>query len=113
MSCGDDPHVHFHNVVVSNALQFPTFYKPEEFCLQSQWHLANLVEEQCSSVCGLDSPNTPLHCSCEGAAGVTEKLCFKKSLWNRCAVNRRKRLSAARRQSVQRFCNQLFTGTSR
>jgi hypothetical protein len=43
---GDDPSVALAALGFTDALVFAVFQHPQEFCLQLQWQLSDLVEEQ-------------------------------------------------------------------
>jgi hypothetical protein len=47
---GDNPHVHLSYTIAANPLELFLLKNTQQFCLQFLRHVANLIEEQCSTV---------------------------------------------------------------
>ena len=105
-----DAHVHLQLFVVAHPLQLAALDKAEEFGLQRQRHLADLVQKQRAPVGGFDTSGAPLHRPGKCAARVAEQLRFEQRFGNRSAVDDHKRHAAAGRQAVQSLGNQFLAG---
>ncbi len=66
--------------LASHRLDFTAFEKAQQMGLHLEAHFPYLVEEDCASVRGLQSPDTVPIGACEAAAGVPEQLGFEQRL---------------------------------
>src|SRR5262249_10341545 len=71
---GNHPHVHFNRLLVAHPLQLSFLNDAEQFCLDLQRQLANLVEEQRAAVGQLEPSLPPPDCVGERPPLVTEEL---------------------------------------
>ena len=80
----------------------------EELHLERQRHLADLVEEERSSLSLRDASGLGGVCARKGAAGVPEQLALEQVLGNRTAVNRDEGRVGALARAVHRPRDKLF-----
>jgi hypothetical protein len=104
----NNPHIHLHGFVVSYALQFSALHKTQKLGLQGQRHLADLVEEQRSPVCGFNAPDPAVHGPGKCAARVSEEFRLKQSLGDGRAIDGDKRLAAS---WIERRCRASATSS--
>ena len=68
----DQAHVNLCHLISAYPLQLARLQKAQHLGLHSHRHLADLVEQQRSSIGRLDPPHARLHRTGEGAAGVAK-----------------------------------------
>src|SRR5580658_8128259 len=100
-----DAYIHLDGLVFSHALQLAAFDKAQKLRLQSQWHFANLIQKQRSTVGRLDASNAPLHCAGKRSACMAKELSLEQRLRNRRAIDGDKWLAAAVGEPMQGFGN--------
>jgi hypothetical protein len=87
---------------------FPTLKKTQQFRLESQRHLSNLVEEQRSPVSRLDPSNATGHRPGKSSSRVAKEFRFEKRLRDGRAIDRDHGFAGPFRKPVQPGCNQLL-----
>src|SRR5208283_3337013 len=76
--------------------------------LEGGAHLADLVEEDRTTVGHLELPRFPRDCPGESAPLIPEELAFEKIRWQCCAVYLDERAISACRKSVHSTCDNLL-----
>ena len=77
VGCGDNAHIHLDGLVVAHPLQFAAFHKSQQFGLQRQRHLADLIQKQRAPIRCLDAADASLYRARKCAPGMTEQLSFE------------------------------------
>src|SRR4029077_1126044 len=86
----------------------PFFEHAQELSLGGQRQLADLVEEEGPPLGQLEAPRLPAVGAGEGPLLVTEELVFEERLGDRRAVDRHGGAAAARREGMDRLCEELL-----
>jgi len=108
----DKPDVQRNGHPTPNPLDHPLLQNPQQFGLQAQGHLADLVEED-RAAGGKFQPTRGLaHGARESPAFVPEEFALQQILGDRGAVDRAKRTTGAIAQLVQRAGQQFLAGTT-
>src|SRR5271154_3954342 len=102
MGRSNDTDIDPHRLIVSHALQLPTFDKAKQLRLQLQRHLAYFIEKQRPALCRLNAADAPLHCAGKGSARMSKQLSFKQRLRDRSAIQSNKRTRRTCAQAMQR-----------
>src|SRR5439155_24401281 len=98
-------------VICSDPFKFPFLYHAEEFGLQFDRNLGNLIQEQGSSVCKLKPSYAVTHRARERTFRVSEKFTFKQVAWDGCTVDFDQGTVGTAAAIVQSPCDQLFPRT--
>ena len=77
---GDDPHVHRRPLRGADRSHLPVLQHAQELRLQSERHVADLIQEQRPSVCGGDEPLVIVGRAGKGAFAVAEQFRFEQVL---------------------------------
>src|SRR5439155_20886262 len=94
---------------VADAAKFALLQKAEQLGLRRERHLADLVEKERSSVCGLDQPDPIAVRSGKRSARVAEQLTLHETLRQRGAVHRGEWFVAPVGLSMDRPGNEFLT----
>ncbi len=92
---GDQPDVQGHGFARPQAHDLTFLQNAQEFHLQCQRHVADLIEKQSAVVGRLEPARLGLRCPCEGAGLVAEELRLGQRFRQRSAVHRDERPRAA------------------
>ena len=84
---GDNAYIDFEIVIAAQSLHFTLFEKAQDFALERQGHIADLIQKECAAVGGVDAPDPRLHGTRKRAFGVAEQFRFQKRLGNGGAVD--------------------------
>ena len=103
-----DPHVHLQRDGAADTLEPPLFERAENFGLQPQRQIADLVEEQRAAVRELELARLARHRAGKGALLMPEQLGFQQVVGNRRAIDRDKRPVGPIAQRVERAREQLL-----
>src|SRR5437762_12560062 len=76
---GNDANVHFARLRTAHGFVFAFLKNTQEFGLQLEWQLGDLVEEDSSTVGRLEPPNPARSSASEGSALVTKEFAFAES----------------------------------
>ncbi len=107
---GDDSDIDADRIGRADAPDLAVLEHSQELHLERRRHVGDLVEEERSTVCGLEeSPLLPER-PCEGAANVTEELALEELLWQCRAVLRNETLVLAGAVVVNRPSHKLLAG---
>ena len=87
----DDPHVHLDDLRSPDPPDLFIFQDPQEFSLERERHLAQLIQENGAPVGRLEKPDLPRSGPGEGAALIAEELAFQKVFRQGRAVDLQKR----------------------
>src|SRR5690242_19363378 len=92
----------------ADALEFALLQEPQQFGLQSNRDLADLVEQNRAAVRQLEATFAPLRRPGEGALFVTEKFALNQRLADGCAVDPDVRRAGPATGLENFACDQLF-----
>ena len=104
------PHIHFDRLVAAHPLKLAFLKHPEQFALQSQSDLRNLVQQDRPSVRELKPAVPPLRGPGEGPFFVPKKLAFNQRLGNRRAVYPDERFFSAPTVPVNLIGHEFLAG---
>src|SRR5262249_40672924 len=83
---------------------------PQQFRLQRQRHVSDLIQEESSALSKFETAGPPLQCTSECALLMPKKLALDQCLGNRRAVNRDERPRAAPTHVVDGAGHQFLAG---
>ena len=106
----DEPDIDLHRRRAADPLEPLLLERAQNFGLQRQRQIADLVEKERSPVRHLELAGLPGHGAGERALLVAEELGFEQRFGNRRAVDRDKRRVGALAEGVQRAREQLLAG---
>jgi len=107
--CGShEPNVDFVSAGATQSLELLFLQHAQQFGLQRQRNVANLVKEQSSLVGQLKAANLLCDRSGEGTFLVTKKLAFQKIQWDGSTIQSYKRMSTPRADIVNRVRDQFL-----
>src|SRR6202022_4521698 len=109
-SCSHQPNVHLVSPSAAQGLELPFLQYSQQFRLQRQWNIADLVEEEGTFVSQFETTNPLRYGSGEGASLVAKKLAFQQVQRNGSAIQFHEGASAPRADVVNRARNQLLAG---
>jgi len=104
----DHAHIDRHRLRRADGPHFAFLQHAQEFYLQRERHVADLVEEDRAAIGGKEETLVRLHRAAEGAAGVTEELRFEQRLRDRPAVHGDEGARAAAARAMDRAREQLL-----
>ncbi len=96
----DYPHVHSHGVVVPDALDLAILQKAQHLGLETDGHLANLVEKKRAAMRCFDAAGARLDSAGEGSASVAEELGLEQGFGDGRAVEHHEGLGRTRAQTM-------------
>jgi hypothetical protein len=91
----DDADVELDRLAPADSLDHPVLEEPEDLHLELGRELADLVEERCPAVGGLESPRPGFERAGEAPPFVSEELALEEVLRDGAAVDRDERLVPA------------------
>ena len=106
----DHAHVHADQFAPADAEEFAFCQHAQQARLQRRRHVADLVEEQRSTIGLFEAPDMALGRAGERAGLVAEQFAFQQFRRNRRGVERDERLVRARRFAVERARDQFLAG---
>jgi hypothetical protein len=109
---GEQSYVDDPALLAADGFYLPVLYHAEQFGLKGEWHLGDLVEQQCAAVGRLQQSPVRFDGAGEGALLVAEQLAFEERLGDGAAVYRHERLVAAHAVVVYRSGDHLFAGAA-
>src|SRR5262249_41368896 len=95
-------------LISAEALKLFLLKGAQEFRLELQRKISDLIQEQRSPIRCMESPDGLVHGAGEGSFFVTEELAFQQSARNRSAVECHKAVLAARSGLVNRPRDDFF-----
>src|SRR5439155_1569060 len=105
---GDEAHVDLDRAVGADRGDALVLDDPEQFGLETEGHLTDLVEEERPAVGRLEQPAPRLAGAREGALLEAEQLRLEQLLRDRRAVHRDERLVPSRAREVERAREELL-----
>ena len=109
---GDHSHVTLDHFIGAHRLEFLLLQHPQQFALQGQGHVADLIEKQRAALGDLQLAGASLAIGAgEGAGGRAEKLGFQQRFGNRRAVDADKSFMCPGRGAVNCLGQQFLAGT--
>ena len=108
----DDAHIHLLGHRGAYFLKTARLQEAQQFALQLQLHLADLIHKQGATVCSSRGANPLADRAGIGAFDVTEDLALHQVLGDRRTVERHQLLALTAAQPVDRFGTQLLAGTT-
>ncbi|MNP11419.1 hypothetical protein D3C76_1036040 [compost metagenome] len=108
---GNHPHIALHHIVGTHRFVFLFLQHPQQFALQGQGHVADLIEEQRTALGNLQFARPPLALGPgESARRGAEKLGFEQGFGDCGTVDADKRLVRPRRGGMNGVGQQFFAG---
>ena len=108
---GDHSHVNRGRAATATqSLNLMLLERSEQFGLHFQRQVADLVQEQRATVCGLKSSDSLRDRACECSTFVTEQFAFEQARRNRGAIDRNESLLPPRAGVMNRPRNHFFAG---
>src|ERR1700733_286887 len=102
--CGaDHAHIAVNRSRTAQSLELSFLHDAQNFWLQLQWKVADLVQEQGAAIRPLEPSNTARNRSRVGATFVTEQLAFQQTCGNGGAIYFHKRAVRSVTALVNRF----------
>ena len=83
----NDAHVDVQRPIATDALELPLLQDTQEFALQLQGYLADLVEKQRAAIGKLEATDTVTMRTCKSAFDMAKELAFEQLLRDRGAVD--------------------------
>src|SRR5258708_88382 len=111
VSCRHQPNVHLVSPSAAQALELLFLQYSQQFRLQRQRNIADLVEEESAFVSQFETTNSLRYGSGEGASLMAKKLAFQQIQRNGRAIELQERASAPRADVVNRASDQFLAGT--
>ncbi len=106
-----DPHVDRPCLRGAQPFELPLLKYPQKFRLDLEWQIADLIEEDRSTISELEPAYPLTHRAGEGSFFVAEQLALSQRAGKCGAVDYDQRAVAPRASSVDRSGDKLFTGT--
>src|SRR5260370_35001973 len=115
VGCSDDSNVGLDRGVSADTRKLSLLQNPQNLALDGQRHVANLVEEQRSTIALLKSPNSLRRSAGKGSFFVSEELAFQQVFRDCSAIDCDERLDASIAVMMDRSSDELlaraaFTG---
>jgi len=109
--CRDQPDVHCVSPAAAQALKLLFLQNSEQFRLQRQRNIADLIQKKRPLVGQFKAPHLLREGSGECSPLMAKEFAFQQIEWNGSAIQLYERLSTARAYAVNSFCDEFLTCT--